>query len=81
MFKIAGFLVIGGDIQAFGKIIKPSRPLRSGGLLYEIFVVVNTEECGAKQQELGYEQQDRVINVACRWQQQSHCREDYRHHP
>lgn len=59
----------------------PPGPLRSGGLFDEIFVVVNTEECGAKQQELGYEQQDGVVDVACGWQQQSHCREDYRHHP
>ena len=43
---------------------RPSRPprLRSGWLLHQVLVVVNTEECGAKEKELGYEQQDGVID-------------------
>ena len=43
---------------------RPSRPprMRSGWLVDEVLVVVNTEECGAKEKELGYEQQDGVID-------------------
>ena len=43
---------------------RPSRPprMRSGWLFDEVLVVVNTEECGAKEKELGYEQQDGVID-------------------
>ena len=43
---------------------RPSRPprMRSGWLFDEVDVTVNTEECGAKEKELGYEQQDGVID-------------------
>ena len=43
---------------------RPSRPprMRSGWLFDEVLVVVNTEECGAKEKELVYEQQDGVID-------------------
>ena len=43
---------------------RPSRPprMRSGWLFDEVLVVVNTEGCGAKEKELGYEQQDGVID-------------------